>query len=92
MNASITLAFVSGLLTMGYTVAAVFFLRFWHRTRDRLFAIFAGAFGLLALQRLLLGLRLSVAEDDTWYYGLRLLAFVLIVAAVLDKNRGARRR
>src|SRR5688572_13722616 len=42
--------FVAGLLVMGYAVAALFFLRFRRETRDRLFAFFAAAFALLALQ------------------------------------------
>ena len=45
---------VSGLLVMGYFIAGLFFLRFWHETRDRLFGIFAGAFCLLGVQRFLL--------------------------------------
>ncbi|HEX8155496.1 MAG TPA: DUF5985 family protein, partial [Thermoanaerobaculia bacterium] len=45
---------VSGALTMGYAVVCLFFLRYWRDTRDRLFAWFAMAFALLAVQRLLL--------------------------------------
>ena len=82
--------FVSGLLTAGYLVAALFFLRFWHRTRDRLFARFSGAFGRLALQRLALAAALVTGHSTTPYYLLRLAAFVLIVVAILDKNRSAR--
>ncbi len=81
---------VSGLLVMGYAVAGLFFLRFWHETRDRLFAIFAGAFWLLALQRLLLALLQNPDREQLWLYGIRLLAFVLILTAIVDKNRGGR--
>ena len=41
-------AFVSGLIAMAYAVAGVFFLRFWRRTRDSLFAAFGLAFWLFA--------------------------------------------
>jgi hypothetical protein len=82
---------VSGLLVMGYAVAGLFFLRFWRETRDRLFGIFAGAFWLLALQRLLLALFQDPDREQLWLYGIRLLAFVLILAAIVDKNRGAQR-
>ena len=33
--------FTSGVLTAGYWIAALFFLRFWQRSKDRLFAMFA---------------------------------------------------
>lgn len=81
-------ALVSGLLVMGYAVAGLFFLRFWRETRDRLFGIFAGAFWLLALQRLLLALFQNPNDEQVWLYGIRLLAFVLILYAIVDKNRG----
>lgn len=83
-------ALVSGLLVMGYAVAGLFFLRFWRETRDRLFGIFAGAFWLLALQRLLLALFQNPENEQLWLYGIRLLAFVLILFAILDKNRAGR--
>ncbi|HEY0015094.1 MAG TPA: DUF5985 family protein [Longimicrobium sp.] len=81
---------VSGLLVMGYAVAGLFFLRFWRETRDRLFGIFAGAFWLLAVQRLLLALFQDPDNEQVWLYGIRLLAFVLILVAIIDKNRGGR--
>jgi len=79
--------FLGGMLAMGYLVAALFFLRYWRRTRDRLFASFAVALVILAVQRALLAADLAIVEDRTWYYGLRLLAFVIILLAILDKNR-----
>jgi hypothetical protein len=79
----------SGVLVMGYLIIGLFFLRFWHETRDRLFGIFAAAFWLLAVQRFLLVLLENTAREDVWLYGLRLLAFVLILIAIVDKNRAA---
>lgn len=78
---------VSGVLIAGYLIAGLFFLRFWSETRDRLFATFAGAFWLLAAQRAVLTLMDHSREDRVWIYGLRVLAFVLILGAILDKNR-----
>jgi hypothetical protein len=78
--------FVAGLLVMGYAVSAVFFARFWRETRDRLFLFFAAAFGLLALQRTLLSSSDSLPLDQTWYYVVRLIAYLLILAAIVDKN------
>jgi hypothetical protein len=89
MGNSLT-SLVSGLLVMGYAVAGLFFLRFWRETHDRLFGIFAGAFWLLALQRLLLAVFQDPNREHLWLYGIRLLAFVLILAAIVDKNRGTR--
>jgi hypothetical protein len=81
------LQFASGAIVMGYAVAGLFFLRFWRDTRDRLFGIFAVAFWLFALQRLLLSLVDVEAEHEAMFYLLRLLGFLLIIWAVVDKNR-----
>lgn len=79
--------FISGALTMGYVVAALFFLRFWRQSRDRLFAFFALAFGILALQRAALAFTTQTNENTLVLYLIRLLAFVIILLAILDKNR-----
>ena len=79
--------FVAGLLTMGYAVVALYFLRFWKRSGERLFVFFALAFALLAAQRL--GLAFLSIVDDSWLYGLRLLAFLLLLVGILEKNRSA---
>ena len=39
---------VSGAMVMAYLAAGLFFLRFWRQTHDRLFAMFAAAFWILA--------------------------------------------
>jgi hypothetical protein len=80
---------ISGFLLAGYLVAGLFFLRFWQRTRDRLFVYFAAAFAILGVQRLLLALSSSVTEDVTHLYVLRLIAFVIILLAIVAKNREA---
>jgi hypothetical protein len=81
---------VSGAILMGYTVAGLFFLRFWRDTRDRLFLIFGLAFWILAGQRLALVLTRDMVETQTGLYLIRLFAFLLILLAILDKNRGHR--
>jgi hypothetical protein len=75
--------FLSGALTMAYAVAGLFFLRFWRDSRDRLFAFFSAAFWILAAQRAVVTL-CNVGET---IYLLRALAFVLIIIAIVDKNR-----
>jgi uncharacterized membrane protein HdeD (DUF308 family) len=78
---------ISGAIVAAYAVVGLFFLRFWTETGDRLFGIFAIAFWMLGVQRLLLALQLDPTEGHVWVYLLRLLAFVLILAAIVDKNR-----
>jgi hypothetical protein len=82
------LGLLSGAILMGYGVCALFFLRFWRQTRDRLFLVFALAVGLLGLQRLALVLTEPVEESRTGLYVVRLVAFLLILGAIVDKNRG----
>lgn len=84
--------FTAGLVTMGYVVAAAFFLRFWQRTRDFLFAIFAFAFLLFALNQLLAVVLGLAKEDQAWLYLLRLAGFVAIIVGILMKNFGAPKR
>jgi len=79
--------FVSGILTMGYVVAGIFFLRFWRDTRDRLFAMFGAAFFILALQRFGLEFANDLPERTTVWYFVRFLAFLIIIIAIVDKNR-----
>ncbi len=82
---------ISGALVMGYSVAATFFFRFWRETADRLFAMFSAAFLILAVQRLALALTPDIETHSTALYSLRLLAFLIIIAAIIDKNRAAAR-
>jgi hypothetical protein len=86
MNPALVL-FLSGMLAAGYLVAAGFFLRFWRQTRDRLFISFSIAFAILAVQRALLVEEFALVENKTWAYGLRLLAFLVILYAIIAKNR-----
>jgi hypothetical protein len=78
---------ISGAILMGYLVAGLFFLRFWRDTRDRLFLIFAVAFVILGAQRLALILTREMLETQTGLYVVRLFAFLLILGAIIDKNR-----
>jgi hypothetical protein len=78
--------FFSGFLAAGFLVAALFFLRFWTRSKDSLFLAFAFAFALLALQQALTVFLGLPEEDRSWVYVLRLIAFVTIIFAILRKN------
>ena len=85
--------FLSGAVTVGYFMAGAFFLKFWRRTSDRLFLAFAAAFTLLALNQILAAFLGASNELTPYTYGLRVLGFVLILVAIVDKNvsnRGSR--
>jgi hypothetical protein len=77
--------------TAGWT-AGLFFFRFWRDTGDRLFLLFGAAFWLLSLTWLLLALLDPTAETQPYIYAIRLVAFALIIAATIDKNRDPRPR
>lgn len=79
--------FLSGVIFAGSLTAALFFLRYWRQSGDRLFAIFALAFALFAGNRLALVVIDEANEARTWVYLLRLATFLLIIAAIVDKNR-----
>lgn len=83
-----TTAFMSGLVTMGFLAAGLFFFRFWRRTGDSLFAAFAGAFVLLAVNQALAQLIELGREETGWVWLLRLFAFILIIIAIVNKNLG----
>lgn len=76
----------SGAIIMGYAVAALFFLKFWRRTRDRLFLAFAVAFLLMAMTPLLTIVMQVPREEQSPFYLLRLLAFLVIILAVVAKS------
>jgi len=70
---------------------ALFFLRFYRDTADRLFAAFAAAFFIFGVNRLILALIDEDGEGRTYAYTLRFLAFVLVVWGIVDKNRSPER-
>lgn len=80
-------AFLDGASVVASVAIALFFARFWRRTGDRLFAIFALAFAVFAVNRLVLFLLDPRTENTTVLYLVRLAAFVLILVAIVDRNR-----
>jgi len=82
--------FAAGGLSVGYLVAAAFFLKFWRRSRDGLFAAFAAAFALMALNQAAPVLFGVPDEMLGGVHLLRLAAFLLIIWAILSKNMARR--
>ena len=75
-----------GAISMGFATAGLFFLRYWRESRDRLFAWFALAFFVLAFNRALPVILHQNNETTLVPYLVRLLAFLIILAAIVDKN------
>jgi hypothetical protein len=79
--------FLNGASFAACLVIALFFFRFWRQTRDRLFGIFALAFAVFGANRAVLSALDEDADQRVIVYLIRLLAFLLILAAIIDKNR-----
>ncbi len=79
--------FLSGAITLGFLIAGLFFLRFWKRTDDSLFLAFAVAFALLGLGQAIQALANIPEEERSYIFLIRLAAFIIILAAIVRKNR-----
>ena len=85
--------FLLGAMTMGCAVASLFFFRFYRASRDRLFLWFGLSFLIEAVNRTHFALSGSSAGDDApLYFSIRLLSYLLILWAILEKNMGRRAR
>lgn len=78
---------LTGAIAAGWLVAGLFFFRFWRHTRDRFFLWFALSFWIEAANRVALGAIAGAGEDNPAYYGLRVIAYGLILLAIWQKNR-----
>ena len=78
--------FLSGMITAGFLIAALFFFRFWRRTHDSLFAIFGGSFVLFAASQSLSVSFDFLHDDKTAVFLLRLFGFALLLVAIVRKN------
>lgn len=83
--------FLSGAITLGFLVAALFFLRFWRKTRDGLFLAFAMSFALLGIGQGVQALANIPQEERSYIYLIRLAAFTIILIAIFRKNRASGR-
>jgi hypothetical protein len=79
--------FLLGFTTAGCLVIALFFLRFWRSTSDRFFALMACAFAMFGVNRIVLGFLDESSEARPALYLIRLAAFVLIIVAIVDRDR-----
>jgi len=79
--------FLLGIIVAASLIAGLFFLKFWRRTRDPLFLAFALAFTIEGLNRIGFLLVADPNEGSPAIYVVRLMAFLIILAAILHKNR-----
>ncbi|GMU23708.1 MAG: hypothetical protein AMXMBFR13_37860 [Phycisphaerae bacterium] len=79
--------FLAGAVAMACCTVALFFLRFFKQTGDRFFLIFSLAFWVLAINRLALTMTERGDEIRLYLYIVRFVAFMLIILAIVDKNR-----
>lgn len=86
----VTNAVLLGAIAMASLVAALVFLRFWRSSHDRFFLFFAASFGIEGVNRAVFALAHERTENEPVYYLVRLLAYALIIVAIVDKNRARR--
>jgi hypothetical protein len=79
--------FLFGVIVTASFTAALYFLKFWTQTRDVLFLGFAAAFTIEGINRVLRLFAENPAEATPSVYLVRGLAFLLLLAAIVYKNR-----
>lgn len=82
--------FSLGFVATASLVAAIFFLRFWARTRDFLFLAFAISFGAEAVTRTIMAWKAIPDTNYSWVFVERLFEYLFILFAILRKNRRVR--
>lgn len=91
MTLATVTALLDGARVFASLVVALCFLRLARSSGDRLYHAFAISFVLLALSSTLVGFDLELGEASVLAFVPRLIAFMLIIAAIVDKNRRAKR-
>lgn len=77
---------LAGATAMASLVAALFFLKFWRRTKDSFFLLFAAAFAIDALGRFMLAVVQLSDIAEPIYFLHRLVMFAIIALAIAKKN------
>ena len=79
--------FLLGVIVTASLAASGFFLKFWRQTRDKLFLGFAAAFAIEGVNRVAFLFLDHPDEGNPLIYGVRLFSYLLILAAIVNKNR-----
>ena len=80
-------SFLDGGRVVFSLVIAVAFLRLGRVTHDRLYYAFSGSFLLMAVSSTFIGLGVALGDWSVLAFLPRLLAFLVIIWAIVDKNR-----
>lgn len=83
--------FLGGAIVFGYALIGLFFLKFWRKTGDGFFGYFAFAFFTLGIGRIIEGVVRGNEAAAPAVYLFRLLAFVIIIFAIMHKNIAAKK-
>lgn len=87
MNFTVANHAASGAILIGSWAIGLFFFRFQRRSGDRFFGRFGVGFWLLAVERVLLLATDPENEQRFFVYLVRLIAFLFILYAIVEKNR-----
>ncbi|TFZ09005.1 hypothetical protein EZ216_02035 [Ramlibacter humi] len=79
---------LAGATILANAVVGLFFFRYWRNTRDSFFLLFAASFWIEAANRMALALVVG-NELEPVFYMVRVIAYGLIVVAIVQKNRKA---
>ena len=90
MNPDLSQQFLRGGLVALCFVAGLFFLHYYRQTRDRIFVFFVVAFWSLSVHWVGLAVANPELESRHYIFLVRLLAFVALIADILDKNHRSR--
>lgn len=81
------LGFLLGIIVTGSLAASAFFFKFWRQTHDKLFLGFCAAFGIEGVNRVAFLFVEQPDEGNPIIYTVRLFSYLLILAAIVNKNR-----
>jgi hypothetical protein len=84
--------FLNGIAATASLIAGAIFLRFWRESHDRLFVWFALAFWMFAANWATVALSQPADETRHYFYAIRLLGLILILAGVVGRNRASGRQ
>jgi hypothetical protein len=79
--------FLLGVIVTASLAASAFFLKFWRQTHDKLFLGFSAAFAIEGVNRLAFLFLENPNEGNPLIYSIRLFSYLLILAAIVNKNR-----
>jgi Family of unknown function (DUF5985) len=82
-----TEGFLLGIIVTASLTAAAYFFKFWRQTRDSLFLAFSTAFFIEGLNRIGFLFVERPNEAGATIYAVRLVAFLLILGAIVRKNQ-----